>query len=101
VGTYPNLEFVNPADIQPAVDGTNRMSVVEKRGIIRVFEADYYAAQKTLFLDLPAGGWRHRVGGHAHGFGPVGCLIDTRGRPASSFNQHRRPRNWLFPEAGE
>lgn len=49
---YPALAFVAPTDIQPASDGTNRMFVVEKRGLIWVFESDYNTTERTLFLDL-------------------------------------------------
>ena len=49
---YPGLTFVGPLDIQPAIDGTNRMFVVEKRGFIWVFESDYNTTTKIDFLDL-------------------------------------------------
>ena len=49
---YPGLVFIGPTDIQPANDGTNRMFVVEKRGLIWVFESDYNTVDKTEFLDL-------------------------------------------------
>ncbi|MFW9806964.1 MAG: hypothetical protein ACFFFK_09575, partial [Candidatus Thorarchaeota archaeon] len=34
---FPNLSFVRPVDLQNANDGTNRLFVVEKPGLIRVF----------------------------------------------------------------
>ena len=49
---YPGLTFTGPLDIQPAVDWTHRMFVVEKRGFIWVFESDYNTTTKTVFLDL-------------------------------------------------
>jgi glucose/arabinose dehydrogenase len=49
---FPALEFTSPTDVQPAVDGTNRMFVLEKRGIIWVFEADYNTTDAHVFLNL-------------------------------------------------
>jgi glucose/arabinose dehydrogenase len=51
---FPGLGFVSPTDIQRANDGTDRMFVVEKRGVIWVFPADYtvQGSDAEIFLDL-------------------------------------------------
>jgi hypothetical protein len=49
---FPNLSFVRPVDLQDPGDGTNRLFVVEQRGIIWVFENTPDVAQKKLFLDI-------------------------------------------------
>jgi glucose/arabinose dehydrogenase len=49
---YPNLTFTSPTDIQPANDGSYRTFVVEKSGLIWVFEADYQVTTKSVFLDI-------------------------------------------------
>jgi len=51
---YPNLSFTFPTDIQPANDGSGRIFVVEKRGVISVFYPDFNANQKSTFLDISA-----------------------------------------------
>jgi len=49
---FPNLTFLNPVDIQCARDGSNRLFVVEKRGVISVMPNDPGATQKKTFLDI-------------------------------------------------
>ena len=49
---FPNLTFTAPVDLQNAGDGSNRLFVVEQRGIIRVFDNDSTAAQKSIFLNI-------------------------------------------------
>jgi glucose/arabinose dehydrogenase len=49
---FPFLTFLSPTDIQAANDGTQRMFVAEKRGIIWVFDADFVAGSKSAFLDI-------------------------------------------------
>ena len=49
---FPGLDFTSPTDIQPANDGTNRMFVVEKRGLIWVFENDVQTTTAKPFLDI-------------------------------------------------
>lgn len=49
---FPALSFTRPVDLQHAGDGTNRIFVVEQRGIISVFENDPAVASKTVFLDI-------------------------------------------------
>lgn len=49
---FPALTFTRPVDLQHAGDGTNRLFVVEQRGVISVFENDPGAASKTTFLDI-------------------------------------------------
>lgn len=49
---YPQLEFTRPVDLQHAGDGSDRIFVVEQRGVISVFENDSESAEKTTFLDI-------------------------------------------------
>jgi glucose/arabinose dehydrogenase len=49
---FPNLSFVRPIDFQNAGDGTDRVFVVEQRGIIWVFENNPGVTQKKVFLDI-------------------------------------------------
>ncbi|MBP2681257.1 MAG: protein up-regulated by thyroid hormone-putative PQQ-dependent glucose dehydrogenase [Candidatus Krumholzibacteriota bacterium] len=49
---FPNLSFVRPVDIQSARDGTNRLFVVEKPGVISVMPNHPGATFKTTFLDI-------------------------------------------------
>ena len=37
VNAFPELRFTRPLDLQSPADGTDRIFVVEQRGIIRVF----------------------------------------------------------------
>lgn len=49
---YPNLSFTRPVDYQYPGDGSNRVFVVEQRGVISVFEDDESASEATTFLDI-------------------------------------------------
>lgn len=49
---YPSLSFTRPVDFQSAGDGTNRIFVVEQRGVISVFKDDPAAQDKKVFLDI-------------------------------------------------
>jgi glucose/arabinose dehydrogenase len=49
---FPNLSFIRPVDLQHSGDDSNRLFVVEQRGIISVFENDSAADSKTVFLDI-------------------------------------------------
>ena len=49
---YPNLTFSFATDLQPANDGSNRLFVVEKGGVIWVFTAEVQSTVKTEFLDI-------------------------------------------------
>jgi glucose/arabinose dehydrogenase len=61
---FPNLSFVRPVDLQEPGDGTDRLFVVEQRGIIWVFENDPSTSQKKSFLDIRA---RVNDGGNEEG----------------------------------
>lgn len=52
IPAYPNLSFNRPVDFQHAGDGTNRVFVVEQRGVITVFTDDPETDQSTTFLDI-------------------------------------------------
>jgi len=54
VDAYPNLTFVQPVDFQNAGDGSDRVFVVERRGIIKVFENDAAVTEAKTFLDISA-----------------------------------------------
>lgn len=49
---FPNLSFVRPVDLQHPGDGSNRLFVVEQRGIIWVFENQTGVTVKKKFLDI-------------------------------------------------
>lgn len=49
---FPNLTFNQPVDLQNAGDGTDRIFVVERRGVIWVFPNDSNATEKKIFLDI-------------------------------------------------
>ncbi len=49
---FPHLSFDQPVDIQHASDGSDRLFVVEKSGLIRVFANDPEIAAAEVFLDL-------------------------------------------------
>lgn len=53
VDAYPNLpNFSNAVEIVKANDGTNRLFVVQQRGLIYVFEDSPAVSQRKVFLDL-------------------------------------------------
>ncbi|MDH3216240.1 MAG: PQQ-dependent sugar dehydrogenase [Candidatus Krumholzibacteria bacterium] len=49
---FPNLSFLRPVDLQTSRDGTNRIFVVEQRGVIRVFDNSAAATETRTFLDI-------------------------------------------------
>jgi len=51
VDAFVNIEFTQPVDIQNPRDGTDRLFVVEKTGIIKVFENDEFF-QSSIFLSI-------------------------------------------------
>lgn len=52
VNAFPNISFDRPLDIQNAGDGTNRLFVVEQRGMMHVFENDRFVTDSSVFLDI-------------------------------------------------
>jgi glucose/arabinose dehydrogenase len=52
VAAFPNLNFVRPVDIQHAGDGSDRLFVVEQRGVISVFDNDPAVQSAKTFLDI-------------------------------------------------
>jgi len=50
VKAFPKLKFERPVEITHSGDGTNRLFVVEQRGVIRVF--DHHASEAGEFLDI-------------------------------------------------
>jgi len=69
---FPSLSFSAPTDIKPANDGTNRMFVLEKGGVIRVFSADYHTSTSKVFLDIS---YKVRTAGEA---GLLGLVFDPK-----------------------
>ncbi len=51
---FPNLSFSSPVDFQNAGDGSDRIFVVEQRGVIRVFGNHQEAGGTLDFLDIQA-----------------------------------------------
>jgi glucose/arabinose dehydrogenase len=49
---FPQLSFNRPVDLQNAGDGSNRVFVIEQRGVISVFKNEMQTAEKTTFLDI-------------------------------------------------
>ncbi|MCX6170027.1 MAG: PQQ-dependent sugar dehydrogenase [Ignavibacteriales bacterium] len=49
---FPNLTFEQPVDIQNSGDGSNRLFILEQRGVISVFKNTQFTTSKKTFLDL-------------------------------------------------
>ncbi len=49
---FPNLSFTRPVDFQHAGDNSDRIFVVEQRGVISVFQNDATSSQKSSFLNI-------------------------------------------------
>jgi glucose/arabinose dehydrogenase len=54
VNAFPGLTFTNPVEFTHASDGTNKVYVIEQRGVIRVFDNVSSATQAPVFLDIDA-----------------------------------------------
>ena len=52
VEAFPNLSFNQPVDLQHAGDNSERLFVVEKSGVIQVFENESSASGSSVFLDI-------------------------------------------------
>ncbi|MER0442084.1 PQQ-dependent sugar dehydrogenase [Emticicia sp. W12TSBA100-4] len=52
VEAFPKLSFNSPVDFTHANDGSNRLFVVEQRGIIQTFENNANTETKSVFLDI-------------------------------------------------
>lgn len=52
VEAFPKLFFNSPVDFTHANDGSNRLFVVEQRGVIQVFENNVNTETKSVFLDI-------------------------------------------------
>ncbi|MCH8871862.1 PQQ-dependent sugar dehydrogenase, partial [candidate division KSB1 bacterium] len=52
VKAFPNLSFDSPVFFCHSNDGTNRIFVVEQRGVIRVFPNDSTTFNTEVFLDI-------------------------------------------------
>jgi glucose/arabinose dehydrogenase len=49
---FPNLDFLQPLDLQIPSDGSNRVFVVTQEGVIYVFPNNKDAAEKKVFLNI-------------------------------------------------
>ncbi|RYU95915.1 PQQ-dependent sugar dehydrogenase [Emticicia agri] len=54
VVAFPNLNFSNPVEFTHASDGTNKVYVIEQRGVVRSFDNVSTTSQTTVFLDIDA-----------------------------------------------
>jgi glucose/arabinose dehydrogenase len=70
VEAFPELTFTRPLDLQHAGDGSDRIFVVEQRGVISVFENDPEVTEKETFLDI-----RNRVDDSANEMGLLGLAF--------------------------
>lgn len=70
---FPNLSFDHPVGIYSAGDGSNRLFVLEQRGMIYVFENDENAATASVFLDI-----RDRVSSEGSEEGLLGLAFHPR-----------------------
>jgi glucose/arabinose dehydrogenase len=52
INAFPGIIFNRPLDIQNADDETDRLYVVEQRGMIHVFENDPFVVDTSVFLDI-------------------------------------------------
>ncbi len=52
INAFPELTFTQPLDLQSPDDGTNRIFIVEKGGLIKVFENTSTVSSSTVFLDV-------------------------------------------------
>ncbi|MFN4146225.1 MAG: PQQ-dependent sugar dehydrogenase [Runella sp.] len=52
VETFQNLTFNAPVEMIHAADGSNRLFVLEQRGVVRVFRNEASIAQTEVFLDI-------------------------------------------------
>lgn len=52
VPAFPNLSFDRPLSIQHAGDGSDRLFVVEQRGVISVFDNDPETGESAVFLNI-------------------------------------------------
>lgn len=51
-GAFPHLNFTRPVDLQNAGDQSDRIFVVEQRGIVYVFPNDSSVSDAEIFIDL-------------------------------------------------
>ena len=52
VEAFPNLTFQQPVDIQNAGDATNRIFIVEQKGVIKIFQNNPDENNSKIFLDI-------------------------------------------------
>ncbi|MDR7129720.1 glucose/arabinose dehydrogenase [Algoriphagus sp. 4150] len=52
IEAFPNLSFTRPVDLQHAGDNSDRLFVVEQRGVISVFQNEQGTTDKTEFLAI-------------------------------------------------
>lgn len=52
IEAFPKLSFNSPVDFTHANDGSNRLFLVEQRGVIQTFENNTNTETKSVFLDI-------------------------------------------------
>lgn len=52
VNAFPNLTFTQPVYLTHSNDGTNRIFVIQKNGLIKVFPNDSTVTSATTFMNL-------------------------------------------------
>jgi glucose/arabinose dehydrogenase len=52
VDAFANLSFTNPIELLHAGDGSNRVFVLEQRGVVRVFANNPNVTQNDIFIDI-------------------------------------------------
>lgn len=70
---FPNLSFSSAVFLTSAPDGRDEIYVVEKAGVVRVFENDPAASTSRVFVDL-----RDRVSASANEMGLLGLAFHPR-----------------------
>lgn len=70
IEAFPNLSFSQPLDLQHAGDNSDRLFVVEKQGIVRVFGNDPATENASVFLDI-----RNRVDASGNEEGLLGLAF--------------------------
>jgi len=70
---FPSLSFERPVDLQDPRDGSNRLFVVEQRGVIRMFVKAVTTQTSSVFLDIS-----NSVGADNMEMGLLGLAFDPQ-----------------------
>ncbi|MCP5023118.1 MAG: PQQ-dependent sugar dehydrogenase [bacterium] len=80
---WPNLKFKKPLFMTPAGDGNGRLFVIEKEGVIRVFDAKQETTKSNVFLDI-----RERVSVRGDEEGLLGIAFHPKYKDNGLFYLH-------------